>query len=356
LSKKEEAALGSDSQQDAIKQAIVELLEPVELDPVVGCAIPLSPGKPPPPVTLLHVAFNEDKPKVSALAHLLWQQCINYSLSKRRRLSFYAAMKASPGDLSQAAEIIRSVQNIFIEFRRKYPQRASEVGEVLAYCVAVRYLNAAQVAAKMSLKTSSNMPVHGLDGIHMAFENGALTVYFLESKLSKSANKGAREYASSVAEFAKNEKQYLREYEIVGDLSNLDTLTGAARAAALEYLDVVGSPSAPKRERYMGVICYSERLFSSTLPVDDGDPAKHGVHFCLNYQRELDHHSESVARHLIAEGAEPGKCKVFFVAVPDVDELRERFYAAAGLMPMTENKGRRATARKRAPKKPGARK
>jgi hypothetical protein len=62
------------------------------------------------------------------------------------------------------ARVNQAVRDVFINFNEKHPSRASEVGEVLAYCVTQHYLSAAQVAAKMALKTSSNMPVHGLAG------------------------------------------------------------------------------------------------------------------------------------------------------------------------------------------------
>ena len=62
-------------------------------------------------------------------------------------------------------------------------------------------------------------PIHGLDGIHACLSGGVMKLYFLESKLAKSADSGTKEYADSVKGFGDNPKQYLLEYDIITDLS-----------------------------------------------------------------------------------------------------------------------------------------
>lgn len=324
----------SNAQQELLKNAIKALLDNSPLDTVVACAVPINNNTSAahPRTALLHARFNEDKPQIDALARFLWSQAVNYALPRRRRIAFQKRLQDNPADLSPAADLIQAVRNVFIEFRKQHPSRASEVGEVLAYCIALHHLNAAQVAAKMSLKTSSNMPVHGLDGIHAIFDNDALTIYFLESKLSKSANDGLREYAESVAGFLKDEKQYLREYELIGELGNLDTLEGDAREMMLQHFDVVGNPNIHRRERSVGVVCYSEKKhYTNTISVSDGPIDIHEKHFASNYTQELKHHQEAALKHLQAQDADPNKCIVFLVAVPDVNDLREKFYAAMGI-------------------------
>lgn len=328
-----------------VEVAVKELLDESALDTVVFCAVPPSappslPSAPPFPKTaLLHVRFKENIPDVPSMARFLWKQALNYSLSRRRRLAFRAELnKKGPADVTDVADLFNIVRDTFIEFREKYPQRASEVGEVLAYCVALHHLEAPQILAKMSLKTSSNMPVHGLDGIHAKVENGAMTMYFLESKLAKTANDGAREYAESVAPFLTGQKQYLREYSLVGDLSNLDSLEGEARRLALEQFDVLGQPQIPRRERSVGVICYSEkRQFNAVPPLDDTQPVGFYENaFTLAYTKELQHHQKAAQTHLIANKVDPSKCWIFFVAVPDVNALRKLFYEAMGYNPASK--------------------
>jgi hypothetical protein len=329
-------------QKEILRQAIDSLLDKSPLEKVVACAS--SAGfdgvKVPLRLALLHVRFSEDKPQVDALARFLWSQCVSYALSRRRREEFQKRLQENPGDISAAAEIIAKVKNIFITFKRQYPSRASEVGEVLAYSIAVNYLKASQMAAKMSLKTSPNMPVHGLDGIHAVFENDALTIYFLESKLARTANDGMADYVKSTAEFSKNEKQYLREYELVGDLGNLDYLTGDAREIALRHFDVINEPDLVRRERSVGVVCYSEvKHFSDKLDVDDEAPSIHEESFTKKYSVNIDDFRDNAISNLNKMGVDPKRCILFFVAVPDINELREKFYQEMGVDVYDERDG-----------------
>jgi hypothetical protein len=322
--------------EEIVQAALEKLLDKSPLDKFVKVAA-ASTLPSAPPTTLLHVGFKENLGHSLALADFLWKQALNYALTRKRREQIRAKLaNAPPGDISDIGGPVSAARDAFIEFHKDYPSRASEVGEVLAYCIAVSHLGATQVAAKMSLKTSGNMPVHGLDGIHAKVEHGALHVYFLESKLSQSANNGVKEYASSVAGFGSSVKQYLLEYSLVRDLGNLDALTGKERDLALSCFDVLESPDAiERRERSVGVIVYKESLFEKLSPVQPGQ--KVGFHedeFRDGYSKELKHHQDAALKHLTNSSVDANKCHVYFVAVPDVDTLRELFYTRMGYKPV----------------------
>lgn len=318
-----------------LESALQRLLETSALDDYVSLAI-ASSAPSAPHSSLMYVRFKENLGNSLALADFLCNQALNYALSRKRRMEVRKRLlEAQDADISSMGSILTAVRDVFIEFHKEFPSRASEVGEVLAYCIAVSQLGAAQVAAKMSLKTSSNMPVHGLDGLHAKVENGCLYIYFLESKLSQNANAGVADYAESVAGFGSNAKQYLLEYTLARDLGNLDSLDGSERELALQAFDVMGAPSVvARRERSIGVILYKDRLFEELPEVEDGQPANyHEKEFAVRYTKLLKHHQDAALRHLIKHSVDPNKCRAFFVAVPDVDELRELFYSRLGYKP-----------------------
>ncbi|EQC1016092.1 DUF1837 domain-containing protein [Pseudomonas aeruginosa] len=320
---------------EIVQDALEKLLDKSPLGKFVKLTI-RSEDPTTPLTTLMHIGFKENLGNTLALADFLWTQALNYALTRRRREQIRARLEdAPPGDISAIAAPVNAARDAFIQFHKDYPSRASEVGEVLAYCIAVNDLGAAQVAAKMSLKTSGNMPVHGLDGIHAKVEAGALYVFFLESKLSQSANAGVKDYAESVAGFGSNLKQYLLEYSIVRDLGNLDSLTGAERDLALACFDVMDSPdTVERRERSVGVILYKENQFEKLSPVKQGQPVGfHEAEFVAAYASQLAHHQNAALKHLAAGNVDTNKCQVYFVAVPDVDELREQFYQRMGYIP-----------------------
>lgn len=321
----------------SLDEVIDKLLNQSPLDDFVKCALDFSvqlPGSPP-KLALLHVRFQEDTPNTGSLADFLSSQAVNYALSRRRRDAYMTQLNSGKnGDLSLTSQIHKAVRSAFIEFRKEFPSRASEVGEVLAYCVAIHHLGAAQLVAKMSLKTSTNMPVHGLDGIHASVKDGVLNVFFLESKLAGTAASGTADYAESIAGFGSNKKQYLQEYGLVRDLGNLDTLEPAEKELLMDYLDVFKKPNSPKRERSVGVICYSEtKHFGNKIPVDDGAIDKHEIHFGELYTKDHARHHGNVSNQLAKHAVDPNKCMLYLVAVPDVDELREQFYESLGIAP-----------------------
>ena len=319
----------------SLSSVIQKLLDKSPLDRFVKCSMDLAtvPPHKAPKIALLHVRFKEDIPSVKAFADFLGNQAANYALSRRRRDEYHARIaSAENGDMSAAQELSRAVRNAFIEFRKAHPSRASEVGEVLAYCVAVHHLQASQLIAKMALKTSTNMPVYGLDGIHASVIDDELNVFFLESKLAGSAASGTADYADSVSGFLKNDAQYEHEYGLVTSLGNLDALDPTDKTLMMDYLDVFGNPNAPKRERSVGVVCYSEvNHFANKLEVDEGPLSKHEDHFGELYKGDLSRHHTNLANQLGVKKVDANKCMVYLVAVPDVDELRELFYESIGL-------------------------
>lgn len=334
-----------------LKAGLEGLLDPVELSKHLAVsAESLPPSQP--STTLMHVRFREDKADVEKLANYLWRCAQNYSLSRRRREELRVQMaEAPPGDLSLVALISSAVRDAFLEFNKAHPHRSSEVGELLAYCIALEQLGAAQLLAKMALKTNNNMPVHGLDGIHGKVEEGWLTLYFLESKLSSSANSGVKEFAESVAGFSNDTKQYQREYQLVKELGNLDALSPDDKKVALEYFDIFGSSDIPKRERYVGVILYSDKsAFGSLPPVsDDQKPGFHEKVFAEIHAKQLKHHQAAALKHLNASNGKAEKCRVYFVAVPDAGVVRELLYQEMGYVPPMAKAAKKPVTPKAAP-------
>ena len=313
----------SSSDDANIKAALAALLDATTISKVI---LPVKPAEVVGGLetTLLHVRFKEDQVMVDQLVTHLWRQSVTYALPKAKVRQYQKRIKSDP---TVAVEMVAAVKSAFMDFNKKYPHRADEVGEVLAYCICLEYLKAAQIAAKMALKTSSNMPVHGLDGIHAAFEDDAVTVYFLEAKLSKSEKLATKMYVDSVADFATDKKQYLREYSIVSDLGNFDALQGKQREIALKYFDILGNPDMKLRERFVGVLCYSEKaVYADSIPVSKGPVDKHEKHFAKKFLAKVPAMQVAAAKALKAKGLDPAKSKLFFVAVPDADKLRELFH------------------------------
>lgn len=325
--------MGTGNPVEELEAALAALVEESDIATFVArCATgPEDPALP--RVDMFFSRFREDSPDTEALAEFLSSQIVNYvvPLKKRREAIAIASTAAGGADISVVERLNREAKRKFIEFDDKNPGRASEVGELIAYLVAQKWLGAFQVASKMALKTSFNMPVHGLDGIHAKFEGGVMTLYFLESKLSESSQKGIADFCESTGVFAGKRKQYLLEYSIISDLSNLESLSDADRLLALQYLDVYGEKKAQRLERSVGVVCYSENLFNTKLEKSDTTtPQQHEDHFAEIYGDRKESIKEAFAVSLTKNSLDSADCRVMLVAVPDKNKLRELFSKGAG--------------------------
>lgn len=278
---------------------------------------------------LLYLRFEEDVPRSEAFIEFLLDSIIAYAIPKKKRLAAIARSNQSRtgADTRPLARLQREARRLFLEYDPNNTGRFGEVGELIAYCVAERHLGAAQIAAKLSLKTNSNMPVHGIDGIHAKFSEGVMSVFWLESKLAPSANNGAKEFAISTAAFAENRAQYLRELTIITDFSNLDALPQDQKDVLLSYFDTYESESVlQKRDRHVGFICYDEKQYGKGIPIDDSKPPSiHEEHFITHYAKQHKHHDDALLRHLNDNNVKATKSMAFFIAVPSVDGLRQKF-------------------------------
>lgn len=280
---------------------------------------------------LLFVRMQEHIPQVDALAELLVDQLINYvvPLSKRRDAFELSRNSATGGDTAAVSRLRREAKRLLVSYNEKHPGRYGEVGELIAYVVAVRYLGAAQLGAKMALKTSSEMPVHGVDGLHgRVADDGSVLFYLLESKLIPSATDASRDMVESIAEHQADRGRMLNELRLVSDLSNLDSLEGEAREAAKAFFNSYSGDGSHLRRRdiHVGSLVFSESAFQEKLPRDFNKPPEiHEEHLEKLYAAKHTSFSNNLKNQAAAKGVDLGGCIVFLVAIPDVNDFKRIF-------------------------------
>lgn len=285
-----------------------------------------------PRVDYLHLRFKESIADDAGLAEIIYHQVVNYAIPRKKMLELVERSKSNPMDFSLHSRILTEAKRAFIRYDSKSTGamanvRYAELGEVIGFCVASHFLEAGQVAAKMALKTNSEMPVFGLDGIHVRDEvDGSITVFFIEAKVVGDAESGAEQYAKSAGGFDQDRTHKLNEQRIARDMSNFDLFEGAIRASAIEYFNPYGQACENVRERFVGVIVYSEPLFANSIPVTDATPLDaHEKHFLNGFQTVFPSLAASLLKALKKNEAEPGRCRAFYLAVPDTAKLKQLF-------------------------------
>ena len=175
-------------------------------------------------VRFKYVKFDSNgRPKFSDLAECLVDHITQYCLSAQRRKR--AATEADRNRLN------REARNLFTR-----APTGGEAGELLLYFLMETVLQAPQMVAKMELKTSSKMELHGSDGIHMRWNEAdkLLDVYFGEAKLHESVSSALDSAFRSITEFHQNDLAK-RELSIV--TSHYKWADNRTKELVLRYID-----------------------------------------------------------------------------------------------------------------------
>ncbi len=306
------------------------------LDPIVGIDNVLKEVEEEPMLKqprLIYLRMHEDQPQLQLLAELLTDLLVDYALplTKRRQANLASAASRSGGSMAAHARLVREAKQLLLKFTEDHKARYGELGELLSYAIAVHYMGAAQVGSKMALKTNSNMPVHGVDGLHVrANQDGTITFFVLESKIVPNATNASRDMIDSISEYQADRTKLLNELRLVNDMSNLDALEGAQREEAKSYFDAYSRSGnyIKRRDVHLGSLVISEDAYQNKLAYDpDAAHDAHERHFESLYKAKHPRFRDNLARQAEAKNVNLAKCAVFLIAVPDVDELKRAFAA-----------------------------
>jgi Cap4 SAVED domain len=282
---------------------------------------------------LVYLRMQGDKPQLPQLAELLTSLLVDYALPLTKRRQANAAGVASPSGGTTAAHLrlLREAQRLLVKFTEEHRARYGELGELLSYAIAVHYLRAPQLGSKMALKTNSNMPVHGVDGLHVRPNaNGTVTFFILESKIVPNATDASRAMMESIAGYQDDRNKLLNELRLVTDMSNLDALEGAQREEAKSYFDAYSTTGnhLKRRDMYLGSLVISEEAYQDK-PAHDPNAIHdaHEQHLESLYKAKHPRFRDNLANQAKAKSVNLNECEVFLIAVPDVDELKRAFAA-----------------------------
>nr|WP_161975096.1 DUF1837 domain-containing protein [Pseudomonas carnis] len=280
---------------------------------------------------LLFLRMREHEPQLYEFAELLSDHLVDYAipLAKRRQANVQGASSRTGGSTAATLRLRREAVRLLVKYSEENKGRYGELGELISYVVAVHFLGAAQIGAKMALKTSSEMPVHGVDGLHArANPDGTVTFFLLESKLTPSAADASREMVDSISTYEADRGRKLNELRLVSDLSNFESLEGDQREAAKSFFNVYSGNGSQlnRRDMHVGSLVFSESAYQKTLPRDPDSPITiHEENFEQLYVAKHGAFKKNISRQAAAKNLDLGGSLVFLIAVPDINELKRVF-------------------------------
>jgi hypothetical protein len=277
-------------------------------------------------IRLHYPTIREATATVHELVSVAARYLAHFCLPRSELQSIYARKDQLSGEELHEAltELDRRARDLFIRAGTA-TGRSGEAGELLLYLLTEWVLQAPQIVAKMSLKTSAAMPVHGSDGIHAKYlpETGQLVVYSGEAKLHADVGGAIRSAVASISSALQPEKLDHELHLVRRDL-DLSGLGEKGSAELLRFLD----PLEPKSDnRIDAVTCLLGFDFAGYSGLT---PATADSNFRERARVQLETSAADFGLALRKAGLEHRAVELFLLPLPSVEQLRVSFQTRIG--------------------------
>lgn len=171
------------------------------------------------------------RPKTSHLVRAIATQVIDYAIPRSEI--------AKADDEFSKNKSTQGFVRLYDEARKLFTDldKSGEGGELLLFVLAEKLLRLPQLICKMNLKTSTQMHVHGADGLHAGVDptTGNLLLYWGESKIYGDVTSAVRLCLASVAPMLATYSAGERDLQLLQRYADLND--PALEAALKKFLD-----------------------------------------------------------------------------------------------------------------------
>lgn len=274
-------------------------------------------------------AFRQGKTTIHELVELAWLHLTPFALTRKE----IDAVRALQSTLSFDDFLIKTTQlndaaaKLFIK-AHKATNRNGEAGELLLYLLTEWVLGAPQFIAKMTLKTNSQMPVHGADGVHVRYcsETARLFLYWGESKMYGDVGAAITAAAKSIAKSLEPD-ELAHELQLVQRNIDFTGLGTDGKAALLRYLDPHEEEYNERKDVITCLIGFDFDGFQKASSA--GDQGAEDAFRALA-KETLAAVAPKVSAALKKAGLGSQDVEMFFFPFPAVQEFRDLFQGRIG--------------------------
>lgn len=258
------------------------------------------------------------RPNVHPLTRMLADQIVDYCIP-RSRINEARARLASRGSTDQLMALQREARDLFTAI-----DTSGEGGELLLAVLLERLLGAPQILCKMSLKTNSEVHVHGADGVHArAIDGGGLELYWGESKLHDTVSSAIASTFDSIGPFLTDDGSGAARRDLLLVRNHLDTGSPEVDQVLREFF-VDGSLSSNRRVvRGASLVGFSLTDYPHPLG-EDGNVAE-------SLSAAIASWHELVKKRVTAKSLDEFDITVFCLPVPSVSAFRQSVKEALGI-------------------------
>lgn len=259
-----------------------------------------------------------NRDRTNDLAKHLYYRIADYC-TPRSRIAEARARDARDGGHVQIMTLQEEARRLFID-----SDTSGEGGELLLYFLLEAELNLPQVLCKMPLKTSSKMPIHGVDGVHAGLRaNGGLAVYWGESKLYTDVAGAMTDCFKSIAPFLLDDGSGAAHRDLVLVREGLDT---GDRELTLKLVQFF-TDDAPERTKLevRGACLVGFTHDDHANPFDEDETT-----LLAEVEERINAWAKSVGTRVVSRQIEDFEIEFFCLPLPSVDRLRKAFNGLVG--------------------------
>lgn len=212
-----------------------------------------------------YLDFADRVPNQQSFVEFIYRKIMRYCLP-RREIYAAKAKYEKTGDESVFTVLNDKAVRLFVTSHSTRGAHLGEPGELIAFILLEAFFNAPQIACKMSLKTNTQMPVHGADAIHMKYhpDSDTLDLIWGEAKLYEDLHDGIKQAVESIKSFtstdeATGQRPQDRDIEIIQD--NPDVDDEAMKEAICNYFDPYSEKSGRVKHIYSCMVGYDEIIY-----------------------------------------------------------------------------------------------
>ena len=183
----------------------------------------------------------------------------------------------------------------------------------------------------MTLKTSSQMPIHGADGVHVRYcpKTARLFLYWGESKMYGDVDAAINAAATSIAK-SLGQEELGHELQLVQRNIDFTGLPADGKAALLRYLDPHEEEYNERKDVVTCLIGFDFDGFQKASAA--GDQSAEDTFRALA-KKQLAAVAPKVSGALKAAGLDSQDVELFFFPLPAVKEFRDLFQSRIGWLP-----------------------
>lgn len=295
-----------------VQHRIRQLPKPSSVDPAVSAYF-------------LYPAFEGGKPGVDALVRAMKLEIPGFCMTRQERASAQAKDRESGLNIFETQMLIDNARDMFVQATGGRAN-SGEGGELLLFAFIEHFLHAPIILSKMRLKTNTQMPVHGSDGVHARWDSASsnLVVIFGESKVYATLPEALRSAAESIGSFVANadgRKDY--ELQLTTKHVDLDGFPEACKDALIQYLHPFATEEGSRREeRFAILLAYTSNGYGQ---LDTVAMAKAETVFQADYNEKLASALRLAKKHLANAGVTLEQVDLFMLPMPSVQEFRDKF-------------------------------